>query len=107
VLLSATTMKQQSSEQRRDPVLLQVRTIRGTAARIARAVGISRTAVWNWRHVPADHVLDIEKLLGIPRHLIRPDIYEPPYHPRTKKWLSGGGKGRGQNGETRGREEHL
>lgn len=79
-------------QSRRNPVLELVRNERGTAPRIAAACGIQREAVWNWRRVPAGHVLTIERLLGIPRHLIRPDIYEPPYHPRTKRWLQNNGR---------------
>jgi DNA-binding transcriptional regulator YdaS (Cro superfamily) len=92
------TMKQ--SVRRRDPVLEQVHAVRGTAVRIAAACHITREAVWDWRRVPAGHVLAVERLLGIPRHLIRPDLYEPPYHPRTRKWLNNGK--RKSHGETSG-----
>lgn len=53
----------------------------GGAAALARRLGISRNAVSDWRskqRVPVERVLDIEKLTGIPRHEIRPDIYPPP-----------------------------
>lgn len=84
-------MKRQSVE-RRDPVLHMVRTVRGTAPRIAEVCGIKRHAVWQWTRVPAEHVLPVEELLEIPRHLIRPDLYPPPYHPRTKRWLTNNGR---------------
>jgi hypothetical protein len=52
--------------------------------------------VWNWQRVPADHVLTVEQLLDIPRHLIRPDLYPPPSDPVTKRWLK----------STNGRKQH-
>lgn len=84
---------------RRDPVLKMVHNVRGTAPRIAQVCKINREAVWNWQRVPAEHVLRVEALLGIPRHLIRPDLYPPPYHPSTKRWLDGN-NGRKQHGAT-------
>lgn len=65
-------------ETQHDPVLHLVRTVRGTASRIAKACGINREAVWNWKRVPAEHVLAVEYVLGIKRYDIRPDIYPPP-----------------------------
>lgn len=53
----------------------------GGAAALARRIGVSRNAIWQWReknHVPVERVLEIEKVTGIPRHEIRPDIYPPP-----------------------------
>jgi len=58
-----------------DPVLKLVRRERGTAARLARELGISRPAVWRWKRVPAEYVMPLETLLKIPRHRIRPDLY--------------------------------
>jgi hypothetical protein len=88
-------MSKQQSDLRRDPVLHMVRSKRGTAPRIAQACGIMREAVWNWPQVPARHVLTVERVLEIPRHLIRPDLYPPPYHPQTKRWLNNGRKQHG------------
>lgn len=79
-------------QQQRDPVLDMVRNVRGTAPRIAAACSIDRSAVWNWKRVPAQHVLTVEELLEIPRHHIRPDIYPPPHDHRTKRWLNSSGR---------------
>lgn len=78
-----------------NPVLAKVQNTRGTAPRIAEVCGIKCAAVWNWKRVPAEHVLTVEQLLEIPRHLIRPDIYPPPSDPLTKRWLN---NGRSQHG---------
>jgi len=47
----------------------------GGATRIARQLEISPQAVSQWRRVPAGRVLDIERLTGISRHHLRPDVY--------------------------------
>lgn len=44
---------------------------------VARALGITRQAVEQWRVVPPGRCLEIEELSGISRHLLRPDIYGP------------------------------
>ena len=52
----------------------------GGPTKAAEALGISNpSVVLNWRKrqsVPADRVLAISKLTGIPPHRIRPDIWE-------------------------------
>ena len=47
----------------------------GTSAELARRLGISRQAVLQWRRIPAERVIDIERLTGVPREELRPDIY--------------------------------
>ena len=51
----------------------------GSQAAVARACGVSTTAVWKWvtmsRQVPAEFVLRVEDLTGVSRHELRPDIY--------------------------------
>ncbi len=42
---------------------------------LARALGISQPAVSGWRKVPAQRVLAVESLTGVPRYLLRPDLY--------------------------------
>lgn len=53
---------------------------RGTKMRISAACGITHGAVSQWETVPAERVLIVEQITGIPRHEIRPDIYPPPHH---------------------------
>lgn len=51
---------------------------RGLRIRIARELGITHGAVSQWRRVPAERVLDVERIANIPRHVLRPDIYPSP-----------------------------
>jgi len=57
----------------------------GSQAQMARDLGITTTAVWKWfqstKRMPPNHVLLAEKLYGVSRHLLRPDIYPRDYPP--------------------------
>jgi DNA-binding transcriptional regulator YdaS (Cro superfamily) len=52
----------------------------GGRRELARLLGISHQAIAHWRRVPAERVLIIERLTGVTRHALRPDIY--PKEPR-------------------------
>lgn len=53
----------------------------GGITKAASALGIGNpSVVANWRlrkRVPAERVLDIERITGISRHELRPDIFGP------------------------------
>lgn len=51
-----------------------IKAIGGVGA-LARALGISQPSVSNWNRIPAERVLEVEKVSGIGRHLLRPDLY--------------------------------
>lgn len=45
---------------------------------LARAIGrITPQAISQWRRVPVDRVLEVERVTGISRTELRPDIYPP------------------------------
>lgn len=49
---------------------------------LARLLNISAPSVWEWRQrgqIPAGRVLQIEKLTGISRHVLRGDLYPIEY----------------------------
>ncbi|WP_127524656.1 Cro/CI family transcriptional regulator [Mesorhizobium sp. Z1-4] len=39
--------------------------------------GITPQAVSLWKKVPVDRVIDVERITGISRHKLRPDIFGP------------------------------
>lgn len=51
-----------------------IRAVGGVGA-LARALGISQPSVSNWSRIPAERVLEVEKVSGVGRHLLRPDLY--------------------------------
>ena len=47
----------------------------GGVAGLAAALGISYAAVYQWSRIPTGRVLRIERLTGIARERLRPDLY--------------------------------
>lgn len=47
----------------------------GSATALAKALGINSQAVSQWKRVPAERVLDVERITGVPRHELRADLY--------------------------------
>jgi DNA-binding transcriptional regulator YdaS (Cro superfamily) len=45
---------------------------------LARALGISHTAILMWRRVPYERLLEVEKITQIPREELRPELYRSP-----------------------------
>lgn len=51
--------------------------VAGSAANLARMLGISQTAVCQWKGVPpVKRCPDIEKLTGVSRRILRPDFFK-------------------------------
>ncbi|WP_354218737.1 YdaS family helix-turn-helix protein [Bradyrhizobium sp. JR7.2] len=52
------------------------RAVRGNTG-LSRALNgeITPQAVSQWKQVPAERVLDVEKATGVSRHRLRPDLY--------------------------------
>lgn len=44
---------------------------------LANLVGVDKATVTRWarRRIPAERVLDVERLTGVPRGALRPDLY--------------------------------
>jgi DNA-binding transcriptional regulator YdaS (Cro superfamily) len=55
--------------------LMAVKEAANGASAIARAIGISPQAVAQWKAVPAEHVLRLERTFGVSRYRQRPDIF--------------------------------
>jgi DNA-binding transcriptional regulator YdaS (Cro superfamily) len=57
-----------------DPVKLAAEKA-GGIVRLSLALGLSRGAASQWRRIPAERVIDVERITGIPREILRPDLY--------------------------------
>ena len=56
----------------------RAKDIAGGPAALAKALGgVSSQAVSQWKKVPAERVLGVERLTGISRHDLRPDVFGP------------------------------
>lgn len=47
----------------------------GGVGSLAKMLGIKPQAVSQWDEVPPLRVLDVERATGVPRHMLRPDLY--------------------------------
>jgi TorA maturation chaperone TorD len=59
----------------RDAGLEEAISRAGGVGALARGLGIAQPSVSTWKRVPADRVLAIENLTGVPRSSLRPDLY--------------------------------
>lgn len=63
---------------RKNPLAAAIEKAGGQAA-LARMLGVKQQTVFGWLHhsrqVPAERVLAVERVTGVPRHELRPDIY--------------------------------
>jgi DNA-binding transcriptional regulator YdaS (Cro superfamily) len=55
----------------------------GGIGALARRLGISQPSVSNWQRVPAERVVAVEALTGVPRASLRPDLYGTPASTRS------------------------
>lgn len=51
----------------------------GGVFNLALKINVRTQSIYEWkkRQIPAKRVLDIERVSGVPRHLLRPDLYPP------------------------------
>lgn len=57
-----------------DPVRLAAEKA-GGIVKLSLALGLSRGAASQWRRIPAERVLEVERLTGLAREILRPDLY--------------------------------
>ena len=68
-----------------DPIIEQVITAAGGTAMLAQRLGIQAPSIYSWRRVPPNRVLAVERVTGISRHVLRPDLYPPDVPKRRAK----------------------
>ena len=65
----------------RNPRLEKLFEASQTKTALANALGITLQSVADWRDIPPEHCLRIEKTFGVSRYELRPDIFGPrPEH---------------------------
>jgi DNA-binding transcriptional regulator YdaS (Cro superfamily) len=61
---------------KRSPLYKYLKAKRGRLSDLARALKITPAAINQWKIIPADKLVAISNETGIPRHELRPDLYE-------------------------------
>lgn len=74
--------------------LMRCYEVARTESKMARDLGVSQPTIWRWlnqsKQMPPEHVLDAERLYGVSRHALRPDIYprnHPPAPDDNRRWI--------------------
>lgn len=60
-----------------EPLREYLKAERGRATKLAEALDLFPSAISQWKEIPPKHVLEIERITGISRHDLRPDLYGP------------------------------
>lgn len=61
----------------RDPQYVRAIAAAGDVGVVAIALGVTRDSIHRWTRIPAEYVLRLEQLTGIPGCELRPDMYLP------------------------------
>lgn len=64
--------------------LLEATRAAGSVTKLAALLGVAPQAISQWRQPPATRVLAIERVTGVSRHDLRPDLY-PLESPSPKR----------------------
>jgi DNA-binding transcriptional regulator YdaS (Cro superfamily) len=54
----------------------EIRAHRGMAAKLARNLKVNQSTISRWEKIPAELVVIVERITGIPREKLRPDLYK-------------------------------
>lgn len=58
------------------PMLREAIRCAGSMSALAEGIGMSRQAIYGWKtRIPAERVVDIERVTGISRAKLRPDLF--------------------------------
>ena len=61
-----------------DPTIRRVVDAAGGATALASQLGIKAPSIYSWSRIPAARAGRISEITGIPRHELRPDLWDPP-----------------------------
>jgi len=50
----------------------------GNMSELARVLGLSSAAIAQWKRIPAERIIEIERATGVRREVLRPDLYQGP-----------------------------
>src|SRR5262249_18771232 len=50
----------------------------GSMSELARVLGMSSAAIAQWKRIPAERIVEIERATGVRREVLRPDLYQGP-----------------------------
>lgn len=64
-----------------DNAIRMIRAQSGAIDRIASALSRTPRTIMCWERVPAERVVLVERVTGIPRQTLRPDLYEDMLEP--------------------------
>ena len=49
--------------------------VAGSIGKLGRLLGISQQAISKWQQIPAGQIVAVERATGVPREVLRPDLY--------------------------------
>ena len=73
--MSAMTTSALKSKPRQPHPLRELFRKVGTANEFAKAIGVTPQAISQWDKVPIGKAADVERVTGVPRSELRPDIW--------------------------------
>lgn len=59
----------------REPGVMAALAAAGSINALARTLGIDPAAVSRWHRIPAARVIQVERVTGVRREILRPDLY--------------------------------
>lgn len=62
----------------RHPGLAAAIQVAGGVGRLAEMLGLSQPTISIWKRIPPHRVIEVERLTGISRRVLRPDLFDVP-----------------------------
>jgi len=68
-------VKSQRIKKSLQPGLLAAINAVGTRYRLAKLLEIEPSSVLRWHRVPSERIIEVERVTGVSREILRPDLY--------------------------------